>query len=286
MKDKLKRILLTAIVLFFSFQSIQAQDTLKHVSKHVHKAKISDTSKVIHANHEKQPVVMPTYPRTGYVAISGGAGLPVGGFASGGFATPGTIGSISAAFPGIISRYGVAFKFDYGINSVNQPQLFELLSNEAASSNLKFSGGVLNRYSYTTALTGLYLTYPSKKLTIDVRILAGVMFAVIPLETVNISNPANGNSSSVFYQAQSSGSAFAIDFGVEARYPVWHKFSVMLSMDYLHATPSYTDIGSGVSVDANTQSYGVENASQAFSLFNFSLGVAYSISAKGKGKSL
>lgn len=230
---------------------------------------------------------MPKYPRDGYVAIMGGLGAPVGSYASAGFASAGDMFSICAAFPGIISRWGIAFKFDNGVNGVNQNEFLESLNNQIGNNNQFYSMITLNKFTYSSFLAGLYLTYPARRFTIDVRILAGVMMAYMPLETTNISDLSTGNNGS-YSQSASSGSAFALDFGIEARYPVKPKFCIILGIDYLHAAPSFPIVTTG----AILSSYGSslqENEGgqevtldQPFSLFNFSLGVGYTISAKGK----
>src|SRR5580658_6320760 len=122
------RILLATLICFFLFQSVRAQDTVKHVaksSKHSIKHAASnggkDSAKAAAAkkdsyvkdtarSHKKDFVRMPKYKRDGYVALMGGFGLPAGEYASSGCASSGSVFSISAGFPGIISHCGIAFK--------------------------------------------------------------------------------------------------------------------------------------------------------------------------------
>jgi hypothetical protein len=289
--------LFLSIISLFLFQSIHAQDTAKHVeksSKHKMKHAAKDSSKikitesVVHINdtarsHKKDTSSRHKYPRDGYVAINGGFGIPNGDFSSTGNATGGKIFSISAGFPGIISHCGIAFKFDEGTNGMNQTGLLGMLSSQNGFPNIHYSiAGVWGKYSYKTLLTGLYLTYPNKYFTVDGRVLFGAMFASIPSLSVNYKDSA-GNTGT-YYQAKTSGSAFAMDMGIEVRYAVMAKLSVMLSIDYLHAVPTfnYVTTGAGLTpVGSIEQETGRQASSdQPFDLYSFTLGVGYTIYAQ------
>jgi hypothetical protein len=293
------RILFTILVSFFLFQSIQAQDTAKSINNNKHRnrnhindslkaarlmkrPKENDTAKL----HKTYSAKIPKYKRNGYIAILGGLGIPNNSFSSGGNAANGKIYSLSAAFPGVISNGGIAFKFDHGINGINETQLVESLNSQTASYNVNSSlTGTIGQYYYSTLLCGLYLTFPGKHITIDARILAGVMLAELPPITVNYNNQYSGNSGT-YYQAITSGKAFAFDMGIEARYRVYERFCIILSADYLTAAPSFNNIttGAGLSSSGNIiQETGRETIiNQSFDLSNFSLGVGYIISAQKK----
>lgn len=274
------KLLPASIILLFLFRLAYAQDTLKHKS-HIHKY-ISDSAAKV---HKPLAVIMPKYPRNGYVAVIGGMGLPLGAFASNEGAGTGTNFSISAAFPGTISHCGVAFKFDYGTNGFNTSRLEGIENNKAGFSNIRctFPNG-LGNCSYSSFLTGIYLTYPKKHITIDFRFLGGIMFARLPQININYYDETR-DYSEINYQSASSATAFAIDLGFEVRYPVKPRFCIILSADYLHASPSFTMVNTGAtlssygSIQDNTT--GQETTvSQPFNLFNLSVGVGYTISAK------
>ncbi len=290
------RLLLSIVILFFGVQYVHAQDTLKHVSKPVHKKHISDSSHVSVPHHlpvkkdtvvvhKQRPVIMPKYPRTGYVAVMGGMALPLAAYASDQGAATGSVFSLSAAFPGVISHGGIAFKFDYGINGFNKTRLEGIENTVSGFSNINCSvSDSLGHNSYSAFLTGLYLTYPKKHLTIDFRILAGVMLARIP-EINTIYYDEARNNTGINQQAATSAAAFAFDFGFEFRYLVKPRFCIILSGDYLHAVPSFTVVNTGSQLTSygsiEDNSAGTETTrSQPFNLFNLSLGVGYTISAR------
>ena len=271
-----------------------AQDTAKHIY-----IKSTDTiprAKKIRNNspkaHKKETirkdttriVKVPKYQRDGYIAIMYGIGIPNNSFASGGNAANGKVFSISAAFPGIISHGGIALKFDHGINGFNETGLVQSLNNQIGFSNINCSlTGSVGQYSYSTLLSGLYLTYPSKHITIDARILVGVMFAIEPAFSANYTDQASGNTGT-FTQAEALGNAFAFDMGIEVRYPVLHKFCIFLSADYLTSSPSFNNITTGAALNSTgniVHEIGRETtAGQSFDLSNFSLGIGYIISAQ------
>jgi hypothetical protein len=286
---------LAAIVLFFLFQSAHAQDTLKHTDSHKHKTHISDSAKVSHLKHEShfkdsttthksEVSVMPKYPRDGYIAVMYGLAAPTGSYSQNEGAITGSDFSLSAAFPGIISRWGIAFKFDHGSNGINADRLSSTLTNNTGFANITCSlPYTLGHCSYSSYLAGLYITYPGNRLTIDLRILAGAMSATLPSVTAEYYDQTTGTDG-LQYQGQTSGSAFAIDFGIEARYPVTHRLSVFGSIDYLHADPSFLIVTSGAAFASDGSiilGSGQEVTSdQAFNLFNLSLGMGYTISAQ------
>ncbi len=286
---------------FFLLQAIFAQDTIRHIDKdtkqskkHVGKKQNSDSVKSITIAREKyvkdtvkrKPFIMPKYSRDGYIAVGRGFGVPNNSFVSNGNAANGKVYSVSAAFPGIISHCGFAFKFDYGANGVNETQLQTSLNsnNQASFPNINTSlAGAAGQYTYTTLLAGMCLTYPAKHFAIDARILGGVMFAIVPNLTVNYYDQTSGNNS-IYYQAATSGNAFCFDMGIGIRYAVLPKVCVMLTADYLTASPSfnYVTTGAGLTPGGSIiQESGRESiAGQSFELSNFILSVGYTISAR------
>jgi len=289
------RLIPASFILFFGAASIHAQDSLKSNHAHFHKTHIHADSANLHtiygthtpdtSKHNKEySNSMPKYPSYGYVAVLYGLGSPAGAYAQNQGAITGSVFSVSAAFQGIISHWGVAFKFDQGTNNINADKLSYILTNNAGFPNISCSlPYTLGHCSYSSFLTGIYLTCPSKHFTIDFRMLAGFMIATIPSITINYYDEAT-ETSSLQNQGETSGSAFAIDFGVEARYPVLPMLSVFLSTDYLHADPSFPFVTTGAELNSNGSIFQgsgqVQTNSQAFSLFNLSIGAGYTISAK------
>lgn len=291
------KVLLSTLVLFFLFHSVRAQDTVKHIGKHIHKTHLSDSAKAAHSIHESRikdtskvrrshAVILPKYPRDGYVAVTSGIGLPLAAFASDLGAATGSAFSISAAFPGVISHWGIALKFDYGINGFNKSRLEGIENTKTGFSNVNCTlSDTLGHCSYSAFLTGVYLTYPHKHYTIDIRVLVGAMISTIPALAINYTDETRGTSASS-YQAQTSASAFAFGFGFEARYPVKPRFCVIASIDYLHAVPAFNVITTGATVTSyGSIVSGGDGGDEAttdhpFNLFNLSLGVGYTISAE------
>jgi hypothetical protein len=214
----------------------------------------------------------------------GGLSFPLAAYASNEGAATGSVFSISAAFPGITSHSGIAFKFDYGVNGFNQTRLEGIENTIAGFSSINCTVPDPGHCSYSSFLTGLYITYPKKHITIDLRFLAGVMVANIP-EIDIIYNDQTGNNSGINEQGASTASAFAFDLGFELRYSIKPRFCIILSADYLHAVPSFTIVNTGSTLSSygsiETNNGGTEvTTDQPFNLFNLSVGVGYVISAK------
>lgn len=170
------------------------------------------------------------------------------------------------------------------MNGVNQTQYLQSLSIQNGFSNITYSlQGTQGAYSYKTLLTGLYLTYPGKHITIDARILGGVMFATAPAIRVSYNDTISGNNG-ISYQSETYSSAFAFDIGFDIRYPVLKRFCVMLSLDYLTSSPSFNYISTGAALNTNgniVEEAGRQaTASQSFDLSSVKLGIGYLISAQ------
>ena len=110
------------------------------------------------------------------------------------------------------------------------------------------------------------------------------MVATIPAETVYISKPVyGGDIRGTFNEYESESTAFAIDFGMEVRYLLRPRLSIIASVDYLHAAPSFTVVTAGTIASSNGNLVNGNNetvSSQPFDLYNLSLGIGYTISAQ------
>jgi hypothetical protein len=88
-----------------------------------------------------------------------GIGSPLAAYSSNEGAGTGSVFSISAAFPGVISHSGIAFKFDYGSNPLNQGRVEGIADNIAGFGNINCTvpSSSIGKCSYSSFLSGLYL---------------------------------------------------------------------------------------------------------------------------------
>lgn len=244
---------------------------------------IGNDSAVKHNPDSKKNKVK--YAPTGYVGLSLGESYPKGNFLSNGYPSKGGMFSFSAAFPGIISRFGLQFKVDYGWNGVDKVKYLDSLKSIVGNPNLGYSMPTNSfNYTYKTIVMGLYFSLPiNNKFSIDARLLCGAMMATIPGLTINTLDYSNGNKITI-NTYETSGRAFALNEGISVKYIPIPQLSVMLSADNVSANPSFTLVGTGIAKDLN--GYATKLAAQSetgnlvFHVLAISVGVGYTIQAR------
>jgi hypothetical protein len=218
----------------------------------------------------------------GFIAVNYGVGLPLDAFVTAGAAATGQDFSLCALFPGIVSRFGWAFKFDYGLNGINNPQYLYNVA-EGYPNYIFKTVATAQGYTFYTLMMGPSFTFPHGKLTFDARMLFGVLIGTIPNSTYNVADSAGGNLTITRYK--STASAFAFSFGLDVRYKVLPYLSVILNYDYLTSNPQFTVASGGF----NDTPLGITNAPvqassviQGFQLNSLTIGIAFNIAAKKK----
>lgn len=274
-------------------RSITGQDTVKQITPEVKKNPESITGGVPFVSNDNitkerkdtNKKGRKRYPSTGYIGIFTGEGYPKGNFKLKGYPSKGGSFSFLAAFPGIISRFGIAFKADYGWNGVDKLRFMDSLKSNVGNPNLSYSMPSESfNYKYKTILLGLYASWPiNSKFSIDARLLCGAMMATIPGLTVTAFDYSTGNTLTV-KTYQTTGRAFAFNEGISVRYIPLPQLSVILGMDNVSANPSFTLVGTGITKDLNGAATQITaqstTSNQAFHLLNVSVGIAFTISAR------
>ena len=207
-------------------------------------AKIIDSSKNTHK-----------YPTTGYISISDGYGFPMGKFASksgsfdnengAGFAEKGNYTSLDFAAPIKHSHFGISASFGY----YNNP-----LDNPAFNNNMSGSY-YYNNYTLYTAMAGLYVTYPFKHFSYDLKIQAGLCASTYPsfaysglynYQPLNLSG-SSANCNSLAYQG-----VFSVRY-----YPSKGHLFVIGQINYFGTSANYTINESNYSQQSITQVYSI-----------------------------
>ncbi len=224
------------------------------------------------------------YAPTGFIELSYGEALPAGDFALNAYPSKGGLISITAEFPGFRSHFGFIFNIGYGFNRLDEVRYLDSLKSQAGDPLLGFSSNNNTvRYTYKTALLGLFYTYPMRKISIDARFLCGIMVATLPASSVSVFDYYYQNSLTVTTY-QSSGSGFALDEGISVRYNIIPLLSASLGIDNLSAPPSFRIVENGIAPNP----YGVETQTgmqtgtiiQPFHLFTVNLCICYVLAPK------
>jgi hypothetical protein len=218
---------------------------------------------------------------SGYIALNFGIGLPLDSYVSVGSAATGENLSLCAVFPGLLSRFGWAFKFDYGLNGINNSQYLYNVAEGYPNYTFK-TIATAQGYTYYTLMMGPSFSFPYGKITFDVKVLFGTLTGTIPKSVYNV---VDSGSSLFLTKYQATSTAFAFGFGLDVRYHVLPYLSILLNYDYLTATPTFTYVSNGFTdtplgiIPSATQ---VTTVNQGFQLNNLTIGVALTLAAKKK----
>lgn len=127
---------------------------------------------------------------------------------------------------------------------------------------------VSGRYTMNNILIGPYFSFPVKKFTFDIRVVAGVSIAKTPKYTVYLEDQENAT----FYQNSSKATAFAFQLGAGVRYSIINNLCVKLNVDYLNTNPNFKiDNGNR----ANNAGRLITNYHQPIGILQLNLGIAY-----------
>lgn len=230
-------------------------------------------------------IAKPKPDLTGYLALSAGEAYPQGAFKRYGYPSKGGVVSFSAMFPGIVSHFGVAFKFDYGFDGLDKLRYADSLKSSVSNSNLSYKvADGSYKYTYFNAMMGLCYTYPfNNRFSVDARILFGAMMASLPAFDVKVFDNVNYIAVTQ-HNYQASGRSLAWDEGISVRYLVLPQLAVMLALDNYSANPKFALTNNSIETNqfgaASETTTKVTNITQAFHLLSVSVGAGYTITAK------
>ena len=217
---------------------------------------------------------------TGYISINGGVGIPIGSFASAtssnsGYALSGDNYNIDFGIPIAHSHFGIAANATYYSNPVDVSALESSISSQypyyngvnISNGNYTSSGGYSTsviqsgNYSSGVLMGGLYITYPFRKLSFDLKLLAGIAISSTP--SYNITNTEVFNvvtytptfQTSIANANSETATSFAYGINFTARYVLKkfksrnkdaHSFLALINITYFSTNPSFTGSIDGV----------------------------------------
>ena len=198
-----------------------------------------------------------------YISFSGGIASPMGKFASNtfedetsGYAKMGTHFALEGAYY-FSSHFGISGSFSTSSFGVDVTPIAagyrELFDCDSASASAK-------PYHTVNFMVGPCFSYPIKKFTIDVRVLAGVTTVMSPdmyCTVVNLYQGPHEGSVSTFVQTGDNGTSFGYQAGLGVRYSVCKHWMIRLGSDYFTSKPnlSFQDIGRNNNVGHMITSY-------------------------------
>jgi len=180
---------------------------------------------------------------SGYISINLGFATPEGSFGEmlgsqyGNYADPGgLVFDFSLGVPINHSNFGVALMFGSYDNTYD---VTSFASNNQVYSLPTQTGQT--DYSESSIMGGLYVTYPIGRLSIDGRLMGGILLCTLPEQSVGYNDQANN---SWYLDTQPvNQNAFAVDAGIGARFLIAElgrrKLCLMANIDYLYSNVSY-----------------------------------------------
>jgi hypothetical protein len=183
------------------------------------------------ASYCQKTFILSHQDKKGFFAISAGASLPIGRFAScspvdeqAGMADRGISMSLSAGYR-FVGPVGVMVRAEQHRNAVQtQGMLANLYRNETDVWTAR-----ADNWSVTTFMGGPYVSIPFGRFMVDARVLAGQATAVLPNTAMN-GNFGREEMSVKTTGAQSTATAFG--GGLSVRYRLGRSFSLHVNGDY------------------------------------------------------
>lgn len=167
--------------------------------------------------------------RKGYYAITLGPAIPIGDFGNNmplptsGYAKVG--GQISLA------NFGYLFTKVFGITANLQGGALK-----AEVTNFNGNYDVSGPWKFVNILVGPLLSYPTKNINVDFRLMIGLLMLGPPyIEAINDDNPSNTYSYTIMWDDYRS--SFSIDIGLGLRMHASKNISFIFSFDYLYGKP-------------------------------------------------
>lgn len=207
-------------------------------------------------------------------------------FGNNGFAKTGFQFGADGAYY-FFKNFGMAGSFYFGKNTFDAKPMNSILSaiSNAQGSEIKadFAAGA---YKYYSGLAGPTFSVKHERLSLDLRVLAGIVFTSYPAKDISIKNTASSGQNSFSPQTfilslnAKEGEAFAMAFGSTIRYDLNEKFAVFVKPELLYWQQKYTESFSG---SASLFSMRLTEPSEnkiPITVFNTSFGIAYQFSLK------
>jgi hypothetical protein len=205
-------------------------------------------------------------------------------FGNNGFAKTGFQFGADGAYY-FFKNFGIAGSFYFGKNNFDTKPLNSILSAasniQGSETKMDFTAGA---YKYYTGMAGPVFSVKHERLSLDLRVLAGIAFTSYPAKDITIKNtappgqdPFSGQTIVVSLNAN-EGEAFAMAFGSNIRYDLNNKFAVFVKPELLYWQQKYTESFSGsVSFLSMRLTKPTENTIPV-TVFNTSFGIAYQFS--------
>lgn len=185
---------------------------------------------------------------TSYISINIGSAIPLSDYGNSnqpmysetqaGYAKKGVGVSIDFAMPINHSQIGIAANVAHYNNKFNNDAYGADLTLNSTAQSTYYSVGA-GDYSINTLMAGIYLTYPIKKFSVDLKILAGYSFCTLPDFSVNSYVINNINTLGNAQTPRVHASAFAYGGNITARYNIYKHICVLGQVNICGMLPTF-----------------------------------------------
>ncbi len=132
---------------------------------------------------------------------------------------------------------------------------------------------VKGRYTLNNFLVGPYFSFPVKKFTFDVRVVAGISSIKTPQFTTYLEDQTDVT----FSQNSSTAAAFAFQAGAGVRYSLIENLCVKLNFDFFNSNPNIKITNTNRVVKAGRL---ITEYKQPISVISINFGIAYQFGKK------
>ncbi|MFD2935983.1 hypothetical protein [Spirosoma flavum] len=211
--------------------------------------------------------------KKGFFAVSAGASLPVGRFASCSpydaqacMAGQGLAFSISAGYR-VVGSVGLMIRGEQYRNTVNTSAML----NARYRTNTNVWTAKADNWSVMSVMAGPYVSIPMGRFSVDARLLAGQALASLP-NTTMVSN--FGNTELSVKTTGATSTALALGSGLSLRYRLGRVTSVQLNADYSRADFTFTNLTSTAITGSTRSESSTYSSNRVVSVVSVSAGIA------------
>lgn len=223
---------------------------------------------------------------SGYITVNFGSSIPLGDYSNKyvGSAISGTNMHLNFSMP--IKKHNLGITSKVGFNTCQMSSIPFIEQQKSIINSAGYTEGVdydfLSRstgdYTQTNFLTGLFATFPVKRISIDSRVLFGCNITTRPETTIDFYDYAD-NYYPVYTQKSSTSTSFSYNLGFSLRANLGKKqrLCFAVNMDYIGAKGNFDVESNGLYTDGVYIDDGkhFEKHSYSVSTFEVTVGLGY-----------
>lgn len=219
--------------------------------------------------------------RSSVLEIGYGAAVPFGKFEStdindsaSGYATAGT--NLNVMFSYLFSKnFAAAAMISSSVNRLNTSGVKNRFQTYADNNTDGVVSDMLfEKWNTIAYLAGIYFTYPMKKASFNIQLLAGYSRTEYPEIDVTIYSPNDSDAVKVSQSASGIASAFCLNAGAGLKYNISDIMCLCVNINFLSTYPEFDEVVT-TSTYRNSTPDEIHRVHQRVSLLNATAGIGF-----------